>query len=150
MARKLTFETVPEECWYANLRSALSPAEWDIVRKDAYRRYGYRCAVCGASGRMEAHEKWNYDLERGVQKLEDVIALCKNCHEVKHISRTQLVGKGAEAEAHYMRVNGCTQSDYHADLAALNDRYQALNRVEGWVTDLTFLRDKSGFLPRGR
>lgn len=33
---KLNFEMVPEECWYSNLRSALSREEWDIVRKDAY------------------------------------------------------------------------------------------------------------------
>ena len=150
MKRKLTFETVPEECWYSNLRSALSAEQWDIVRKDAYRRYRYRCAICGASGRMEAHEKWSYDISSAVQKLEDVIALCHACHQVKHISRTQLMGKGAEAEEHYMRVNGCTQSEYHADLQALNEHYRALNAVENWITDLTFLREKYGFLLRIR
>lgn len=33
---KLNFEMVPEECWYANLRSVLPPAQWDRVRRDAY------------------------------------------------------------------------------------------------------------------
>lgn len=35
---KLDFEMVPEECWYANLRSVLSKQQWDAVRKDAYAR----------------------------------------------------------------------------------------------------------------
>lgn len=37
---KLDFEMVPEECWYANLRSVLSKQQWDAVRKDAYARAG--------------------------------------------------------------------------------------------------------------
>ena len=35
---KLDFELVPDGCWYSNLRSILKPAQWDIVRKEAYAR----------------------------------------------------------------------------------------------------------------
>ena len=70
------------------------------------------------------------------------MALCHNCHEVKHISRTQLVGRGMEAMEHFMRVNRCTQMDFHAALQEANDEYFRRNRVEGWVTDVTWLKDK--------
>ena len=139
---KLTFELVPEECWYSNLRSILKPAQWDIVRKDAYARARGKCMICGRyTRRLEAHEKWSYDEERAVQKLETVVALCHNCHEVKHISRTQLVGRGAEAMEWFMKVNACSQTEYHAALGKANEEYLRRNRVEGWTTDISWLKN---------
>ena len=141
---KLNFELVPEELWYANLRSILRAEDWDVVRRDAYKRAGYRCRICGADGRMEAHEKWSYDDKRAVQKLEDVLALCHNCHLVKHIGRTQLMGKEGEAMEHFMKVNACSQMDYHSALAKANEEYRARNKVEGWVTDVSWLKTRFG------
>lgn len=139
---KLTFELVPEECWYSNLRSILKPTQWDIVRKDAYARARGKCMICGRyTRRLEAHEKWSYDEERAVQKLETVVALCHNCHEVKHISRTQLVGRGAEAMEWFMKVNACSQMEYHAALGKANEEYLRRNRVEGWTTDISWLKN---------
>lgn len=148
-AYKLMFELVPEECWYSNLRSVLSRADWDRVRKDAYARAGGKCCICGARGRLEAHERWSYDESNAVQKLEDVVALCPRCHEVVHISRTQLVGRGAEAEAHFMRVNGCSQMEFHAALGEANEAYRRRNRIEGWTTDLSWLKERFRLQPLG-
>ena len=145
---KLTFEMVPEECWYSNLRSVLKPADWDIIRKDAYARAGGRCTICGRSARLEAHEKWSYDNEWALQKLEDVVALCRECHEVKHISRTQLMGRGMDAMEHFMRVNQCSQMDFHDALQQTNEEYLQRNRVEGWVTDISWLKNKYNIILR--
>ena len=138
---KLSFEPVPDECWWSNLRSALPKDVWDKIRYDAYARAKGRCTICGAyTRRLEAHEKWSYDEKRKVQKLEDVTALCKSCHEVKHIGRTCLMGRGDDAMEHFMKVNACTQSEYHAALGAANERHKRLNEVEGWTTDISWLK----------
>ena len=81
-------------------------------------------------------------VEKALQKLEDVVALCHNCHEVKHISRTQLVGRGAEAMEWFMKVNDVSQMDYHAALQKANEEYLQRNRVEDWVTDISWLKNK--------
>lgn len=137
--RKLDFEMVPEECWGYSLYHILPKEKWDIVRKDAYKRAGYQCRICGAKGRLEAHEQWVYDEQKALQKLEDVLALCHACHEVKHVSRTQLVGRGMDAMEHFMRVNGCSQSDFHAALGEANAAYLRRNKIEGWTTDVSWL-----------
>ncbi|MBR2442209.1 MAG: HNH endonuclease [Clostridia bacterium] len=139
---KLTFELVPEECWGYSLYRKLSPADWDKVRKDAYKRAGYKCRICGAKGRLEAHEQWSYDEKNALQKLEDVLALCHACHEVKHIARTQMTGRGMDAMEHFMKVNGCSQAEFHEALQKANEGYLKRNKVEGWVTDITWLKDK--------
>ena len=143
MKNKLTFETVPEECWYSNLRSVLKREDWDSIRRDAYARATGKCSICGSSAKpLEAHEKWSYDEKRALQKLEDVVALCRRCHEVKHISRTYLVGRGMDAMEHFMKVNECSQMEYHEALQKLNEEHARRNKVVGWVTDLSWLENK--------
>jgi 5-methylcytosine-specific restriction endonuclease McrA len=138
---KLNFELVPDSCWYSNLRSILSPAQWNVVRKEAYARADGKCAICGAPAkRLEAHEQWEYDEVKKVQKLKDVIAVCADCHAVIHIGRTQLVGDVKRAEDHFMKVNECTYAEYRKALGEANEAHQRRNKVNEWSLDLTYLQ----------
>lgn len=141
MELKLNIELVPDSCWYSNLRSILSPAQWDAVRKEAYARAGGKCMICGKScARLEAHERWEYDEEKHVQKLADVVAICRSCHEVIHIGRTQLMGRGREAEEHFMKVNGCSYADFKKALGEANEAHIRRNKVPEWSLDLGYLK----------
>lgn len=137
---KLNFELVPDSCWYSNLRSILTAAQWDAVRKEAYACAHGRCMVCGAPvRRLEAHERWEYDEKNAVQKLADVVAVCKNCHEVIHIGRTQLMGNEERACAHFMKVNRCSYADYRKALGEANEAHRRRNLIPEWKLDLSYL-----------
>lgn len=139
--RKLNFELVPDGCWYSNLRSLLSKKQWDFLRSDAKERSGGKCAVCGRkTNRLEAHERWSYDKQNAVQKLEDVVAVCKDCHSVIHIGRTQLLGDEQRAEKHYMKVNNCSYAEYREALGKANEEHRKLNEISEWKLDLTWLK----------
>lgn len=139
--RKLKFELVPDGCWYSNLRILLSKEQWDFIRKDAKERAEGKCMICGAKGtRLEAHEVWGYDEKKSIQKLLDVIAVCPACHAAIHIGRTQLKGDAEKAEDHYMKVNGVSYAEMHADMGKANERHKILNRVSEWKLDLTWLK----------
>ncbi|MDE7162479.1 MAG: HNH endonuclease [Clostridia bacterium] len=136
---KLNFELVPDSCWYSNLRSALPQGAWDVIRKKAYARANGRCMICGAPAvRLEAHEQWEYDDEKGVQKLANVVAVCRACHEVIHIGRTQLMGREREASEHFMKVNGCTYAEYRKALGEANAVHRERSRRE-WQLDVSEL-----------
>ena len=140
MELKLNFELVPDSCWYSNLRSILSPKQWDVVRRDAYARANGRCMICGRqASRLEAHERWSYDEQNSVQKLEDVVAICHACHSVIHIGRTQLIGQEDQAIKHFMRVNKCTYADYIRALGEANALHRRRNQVKEWKIDLSYL-----------
>lgn len=136
---KLEFELVPEGCFKSNLRTVLSKAAWDFIRKDAYRRAGNRCAICGAPPPLDAHEKWDYS-SLGVQKLVDVIAVCKACHAVIHINRTFLAGDERAASEHFMKVNGVSYAEYRKALGEANEKQKKWNEVGEWALDLTWLQ----------
>jgi len=138
---KLCFELVPDSCWYSNLRSALPKEAWDKIRKKAYARAGGRCMICGARvARLEAHEQWEYDDERHIQRLKNVVAVCRACHEVIHIGRTQLMGREEEACKHFMRVNGCTYAEYRKALGEANELHRERSKAE-WQLDVSALKD---------
>lgn len=141
MKYKLNFELVPESCWCSNLRSALPPAVWDTIRKKAYARAGGKCMICGApTARLEAHEQWLYDDDTCVQSLANVIAVCKSCHEVIHIGRTTLLGGEKQASEHFMKVNGCSYSEYKKALGEANAVHRERSRKE-WLLDVSKLKD---------
>ena len=142
---KLKFELVPDGCWYSNLRSALKPSEWDKVRRAAYARANGKCTICGRTvNRLEAHERWSYNEKLGIQKLEDIIAVCHLCHSVIHIGRTQLTGDEDKAIKWFTYVNKCSYADYRKALGYANEEHKRLNLVPEWATDLTKLKE---FLP---
>lgn len=141
MEYKLNFELVPDSCWYSNLRSILSKKQWDFIRNDAKVRFNGRCAICGKKTQhLDAHERWSYDEKNAVQKLEDVICVCKSCHAVIHIGLTQLRGEEEKAERHFMRVNDCNYAEYRKALGAANERHARLNQIPEWKLDLTWLK----------
>ncbi len=142
---KLNFELVPDSCWYSNLRSLLSPAQWDAVRKRAYARAGGRCMICGApSKRLDAHEEWEYDEVNAVQRLKRIVAVCPACHAVIHIGRTQLKGDARAAEEHFIKVNGCTYAQMRAALGRANEDHRRRNLVPEWKLDISALADYIG------
>ena len=140
MEYKLNFELVPDSCWYSNLRSILKPKAWDIIRKEAYARADGKCMICGRKvTRLEAHERWSYNEQTAIQKLEEVIAVCHSCHSVIHIGRTQLLGDEEKAIRHFCKVNKCTYSDYIKQLGKSNEDHRRRNQIPEWGLDLKYL-----------
>lgn len=141
MGYKLDFELVPDGCWYSNLRSILSKKQWDFLKADAKDRANGHCAICGVkTNKLDAHERWSYDIESKTQKLEDIIAVCKDCHSVIHIGFTQLKGNEERAEKHFMKVNNCSYVDYRNALGKANELHKIRNQVSEWKLDLTYLK----------
>lgn len=105
---RLTIELVPATSWFSNLRSMLCKEQWDYIRKECYKKAGYKCEICGGRGDkwpVECHEIWDYDDTNRLQKLTGLVALCPKCHEVKHFGLAEMRGRGKEALYHLCSVN---------------------------------------------
>lgn len=114
---KLTYELIPLTSWFANIRTAMPRKKWDILRRQVYTDYGYRCGICTNQGRLSCHEIWSYDDINHIQKLIGFIALCDNCHSVKHMGFSNIRAKQGQLdmsiiEAHFMGVNNCSKEDF--------------------------------------
>ena len=134
-------ELVPDGCWYSNLRTILSKKQWDFLKADAKERANGKCMICGKETKyLDAHEKWSYDRNKRTQKLEDILAVCKDCHSVIHMERTQLLGNAERAENHFMAVNKCSYVEMRKAMGEANEEHQKNNQVSEWLLDLSYLK----------
>lgn len=137
----LTIELVPKTSWYTNVRSEVTDEEWDAIRRAVYRRADYQCEVCGGQGDdhpVECHEVWEYDDENHVQRLKRMIALCPDCHQVKHIGYASSQGKGHEAAEHLSEVNGWS---LERAMEYINDSFEQWRErsQHDWDVDISIL-----------
>jgi hypothetical protein len=105
---KLTIELIPSSSWFTNVRSAVSKSEWDNIRKQVYKKADYKCEICGKKGKphpVECHEIFEFDDKKLIQKLTQLVALCPDCHMVKHIGLAEVQGKLELAIKHFIKVN---------------------------------------------
>jgi hypothetical protein len=142
---KLTIELVPQSSWYDNVRSKVSKQVWDVIRRKCYHEAGYKCQICGNTGKnqgvkhdVDCHEIWQYDDDCRVQKLIGFIALCPNCHLVKHPGFAQIQGKSDQVITQLMLINDITfaqATDYVADAFEI---WMDRNQFK-WEIDITYI-----------
>ena len=143
MGLRLTIELVPESAFYKNLRSEISPKEWDLLRRASYRKAGYCCEICGEispkhSHPVECHEIWEYDDKKHIQRLVGVQAICPPCHACKHYGLSQLRGIEETCIRHMMKVNSMKRGAVLEMVAAAFDKWQDRSEYE-WKLDITWL-----------
>ncbi|WP_329020439.1 DNA primase [Streptomyces sp. NBC_01601] len=142
----LFVDLVPATCWFTHVRSCVSPADWRRLRQMITERAGQRCEACGAGPdpaqhrRLEAHERWMFDDDAGVQRLKRLICLCSDCHAVTHYGLAQIRGHGEQALEHLMRVTGMTRQEALAHVRRAFEIWEERSeRV--WDLDLSILTD---------
>lgn len=103
----LYVDLVPRGAWYSNVRAITSPTDWRRLSTMVRKRADYTCEACGHQGKpymMDCHERWRF--EHGVQRLTQLVCLCKACHEVTHMGLARVNGREWEATKHLEKVTG--------------------------------------------
>jgi len=139
---KLEIELIPRTTFFTNVRSLVTPGEWDIIRKKCYSLAGYRCEICNGKGTkwpVECHEIWDYNYDTEVQKLIGLIALCPSCHEVKHIGLAKVKGRYNIALKHLMSINNISKSEAEKQVTKAFSIWESRNQVQ-WKLDTSFLK----------
>lgn len=103
--------------------------------------------VCGGRGQkwpVEADEAWAYDDIANTHTLVGVIALCPDCHAIRHWGHTALQGKSDRAYAKMAAVNGWTDEQAQAALEeAFTLWEQRSSRT--WSSDYSWVTRAHGF-----
>ncbi|MFI9194126.1 DUF5710 domain-containing protein [Streptomyces californicus] len=146
LGQGLFVDLVPSSCWFTNVRSCVTPRDWERLRRMITRRAGMRCEACGAVENraekrwLEAHERWTFDEQRLTQKLVRLICLCTDCHTVTHFGFAQVRGLGEEALAHLMRVTGMSRRLATEHVDAAFEVWQMRSR-RSYALDLSILTE---------
>lgn len=137
----LEIELVPASSWLNNVRAIVTEKQWDFIRKQVAARAWNVCEICGGVGPkhpVECHEIWHYDDQLLIQKLVDMIALCPNCHMVKHMGFAQIRGKGEAAFKHFIKVNKMKKSEANAYIKRAFKEWEDRSK-KNWTLDISIL-----------
>ncbi|MBA3766359.1 MAG: HNH endonuclease [Acidobacteria bacterium] len=141
MKELLTIELVPKSSWYRNVRSNVSAAQWERLKRLTSSRAHNVCEICGGRGEkwaVECHEVFAYDDEQHIQKLMRLVALCPACHEVKHIGLAGVRGNRRRALAHLAKVNHWSMDDANHYIEACFELWSR-RCCHQWKLDLSYL-----------
>ena len=159
---KLTIELVPDSAWNQNIRSILPNGAWEKIRQEVLEKSGNKCVICGARGKLNCHEVWEYDDvasgrkrnpseapvytgakgdQNHTQRLAGFLALCNLCHAVKHLGFAGIQAdknQGPDFEKlvkHFMKVNACNRLDFLKHQKEAYEKFEERSHFE-WALDL--------------
>lgn len=142
----LFVDMIPRSCWFTNIRTCVTPQDWERLARMIYRRAGHRCEACnappdrGGGRRLEAHERWAFDDATRVQVLRRLICLCNDCHLSTHLGFANVTGRAGQALAHLGAVTGMTPAEISRHVQAAGDLWTERSR-HLWTLDLTILAE---------
>jgi hypothetical protein len=140
---KLRIEVLPKTCWNSNLRTKLKKSDWDKIRKNVYAKEEMRCHICEIQcDTLDAHEVWEFDEINHIQRLVEIIGVCKLCHNVIHYGRAQKVGYEKEAREQFVKVNECEIIDLQEELLKVQSDYNRRSKIDDWKLDLTLIEEQ--------
>ena len=145
---ELFIDLIPDSCWFTNVRYYVDPRDWDRLRKFIYERNENICECCGKyTKNLEAHERWDYDYDRKIQKLVRLLSLCNMCHTATHIGRAKQEHKGDIALEHLKKVRNFTHEEAieHEKLAF--QVWKKRNTIT-WNLDLSLLTNNGILLKK--
>ena len=141
----LGIELIPKCTWGINVRTKLSKEQWNIIRRDTYRKADYACEICGGIGDkwpVECHEKWEWDGKTLVQRLVGFVALCPSCHGVKHMGHSQWsLSKTALGKLyrHQRVVNKWRKKRQALYFMQIQSRQERKNTL-AWTVDISYAK----------
>lgn len=143
--QKLEFEMIPDTLYGINARSFLTETEWKTISHNV-RKIG-KCACCMESkeiSKLDAHEIWDYDDKKHIQKLQDVIPVCDLCHATIHIGHSIKEGLYTEDELleHYMKVNQISKEQSETCLQNARIKIGERNKYN-WTQDQSSIKTET-------
>ena len=123
------------------MRSSVSGGRWDYLRRDCYKKADYKCEICAGKGNkwpVECHEVWDYNTKTKIQKLVRLIALCPDCHAVKHFGLSQLRGLESKCIKRLMDINNWKKEQVHKHIEEVFSLWKKRNTID-WELDLSHL-----------
>lgn len=94
MTTPLFVEPIPSSVHYRHIRSELTPEQWQWITSATIHRAKAQCECCQTPHTQEqplnAVEKWIYDDEHQIMKLEKMIAVCNTCEHARKIQKTEV------------------------------------------------------------
>lgn len=81
----LTKPNIPKPLHGINPRTIMGKRAWELYKTNAKIKTNFSCACCGTvTSKLELHENYDIDYEKGVMNVNSMEPLCNYCHMFIH------------------------------------------------------------------
>lgn len=134
-------DLIPSSSWGSSLANLMSDKQWAYLRDLVITANSGYCQFCGSGHSIEAHEYWQYHEpvnkdHFGVQKLVNIMPLCKKCHFTQHLGFASQINKLDETLFRLSYINRLTKAEMSSYVKFISERYERRSKVN-WLLDLT-------------
>ncbi|AGO60578.1 hypothetical protein [Ferroplasma acidarmanus] len=135
----LYVDLIPSSCWFSNVRSLVSYADWRIIRNKVISRAEYKCEICGSEEMpLHCHERWDFNDKTQTQTLKRLMCICPACHDTTHFGRSQITGHGKTAIKHLEDVNKWNITETKSHISNAFALWKARSKME-WNLDISII-----------
>lgn len=136
----LTHPNIPKPLHGLAPRTLMKAKEWDLIRRESYAKNNYHCHACGKyvafnhelnkfdneeGTTLDAHECYSINYETKTVVLEEIVALCKYCHNYIHSGRmNSMYDKGENDE------EDCWHIVTHGDSVLIDSQIAPVHEVD--------------------
>lgn len=135
---ELFVDPIPSTACFVNVRYAVSSDDWIRICKFVCQRAKYKCEICTSKRSLEVHERWSYQTETKIQKLERLVCLCKKCHSATHYYFSKYNGKELVTFEHLKKVKKLDDYQAHKHIKDAATRNKELSEIE-WIMDISVI-----------
>lgn len=143
---QIEVDLIPSQMWGLNCRSELTQRQWQYVSDYVRFRAGWSCEFCGRPTRakskfwMIAHERFVYDEEAMVMRLDSIISICPRCNDVAHPGNATLRGRSIhDIAAHYADVAGLGLADATVNMKAATEDFNRRSSLGDFSLDISLI-----------
>ncbi|WP_429036468.1 hypothetical protein [Aeromonas media] len=148
-------ELIPRSSWGSSLANLLTKTSWDKLRHPIIEKHSNSCQACGTKkNTLDVHEVWNYEflsddndkpLNWGIQHLEGLVCVCKECHEMFHLGLAYSNNRLDEVMERLRAINGWTPTAAQKYCNEVFDRWDEASKIH-WILDLSEISHPDGGL----
>lgn len=170
---KLEYPPIQKHAVGQNLWQIFDKDTWNHIRFNSYDRWGHRCQLCGKQfgnlwkkiatqkelehpGPVDCHEVWEWSRlegypDIGIQRLKEVMVICKDCHATFHEGRTLKLARehGIEEKARlFIEKKRCLNGhlkpeQLHAAMEKTREQWHNMKDIKTWMIDLSVLANQN-------
>ncbi|MHB8871252.1 MAG: HNH endonuclease [Candidatus Doudnabacteria bacterium] len=113
--------------------------EWAVIKNDLFMIRGKKCEICGSTVRINVHHL-SYKNFGGNEEPEDLIVLCRLCHEKEHGIISNNDGLSKTARRKLYRQKRLREKRYRQSVAKAKNAKISENKVNSLKTKLIIRR----------
>lgn len=140
---RLKLDMIPNTAKKHKVKNLVSESNWEVIRNyvEANNKGKCFCCNCELSNGFEAHEVWDYNNNKSLITLVDIVPLCVECHHAIHWEYADNFKHLTSRLERLKDINGWSYKALGNSLEKAYKRFNERGNIPNWNLRLKYLHN---------